>query len=182
MTYKVLIIDAQKIIYCSNICSASSDDPNMHVALLGGEPSSQSAPPAVIKSRHNDADGEPKNHNMPVFSPIDLVGWTFLLEPRKDGQRSHARIVKAIKDHEDKLVHHPEHLKFLCSINDDAAEEIMSYNDIFLYHIQWDEDSNTLRFGVCSSLYSFGQEILLTCSLDLWRSTSWSHIAFTLNV
>ena len=86
MTYKVLTADTQKIIYRSDLCSAYSVDPNQCVALLGGEPSSQSAPPAVIKSRHDDTDGEPKDHNMPVFSPIDLVGCTFLLEPREDGQ------------------------------------------------------------------------------------------------
>ena len=141
MTYKVLTSDTQKIIYRSNLQSASSDDSNKRVALLGGEPTSQSAPPAIIKSRHDDADGEPKDHNMPVFSPIDLVGCTFLLEPCEDGQRFCAQIVKAIEDHEDKLAHHPEHLQFLCSINDDAAEEIMSYNDI-LAHIQQDEDSD----------------------------------------
>ncbi len=78
---------------------------------------------------------------MPVFSPTDLVGHTFLLEPHEDGQCFHAQIVKAIEDHEDKLAHHPDHLKFLCSINNDAAEEIMSYNNI-LTHIQWDEDSD----------------------------------------
>jgi len=113
---------------------------NQHVALLDEGPSSQSAPPAVIKSCH-DADGDPQDHNMPSFSPIDLVGCTFLLEPCEDGQQLCAWIVKAIEDHKDKLAHHPEHLKCLCSVNDDAAEEIMSYNDI-LVHIQWDEDSN----------------------------------------
>ena len=50
MTYKVLTTDTQKIIYHSNLHSASSGDPNQHVALLGGEPSSQAAPLAVIKS------------------------------------------------------------------------------------------------------------------------------------
>ena len=85
MMYKVLTIDTQKVIYCSNLCSVSSSDPNLHVALLGGETSSQSAPP-VVKSRHDDADGETKAHNMPVFHPIDLVGHTFLLEPQEDGQ------------------------------------------------------------------------------------------------
>jgi len=34
MTYKVLTADTQKVIYCSNLHSASSDDPNQHVALL----------------------------------------------------------------------------------------------------------------------------------------------------
>ncbi len=32
-------------------------------------------------------------------------------------------------------------MKFLCSINDDALEEVMSYNDI-LAHIQQDEASD----------------------------------------
>jgi len=67
---------------------------------------------------------------MPIFSSIDLVGCTFLLEPHEDGQSFHAHIVKAIEDHEDNLAQHPEHLKFLCSINNDTAEEIMTYNDI----------------------------------------------------
>jgi len=89
---------------------------------------------------------------MPVFSSIDLVGCTFLLEPHEDGQQFHAWIVKAIEDHEDKLAHHPEHLKFLCSVSDDTAEEIMSYNDI-LAHIQQDEDSNIVcKFQHITSL------------------------------
>jgi len=141
MTYKVLTADTQKIIYYSNLCSASSEDPNWHVTLLGGEPSPQPAPPDVIKSCHDDADGEPKDHNMPVFSPLDLVGHTFLLEPHEDGQCFCAHIVKAIKDHENNLAQHPEHLKFLCSINDDTVKEIMSYNDI-LAHIHRDEESS----------------------------------------
>jgi len=33
MTYKVLTLDTQKIIYHSNLCSASSDDPNQHQFL-----------------------------------------------------------------------------------------------------------------------------------------------------
>ncbi len=31
MTYKVLTIDTQKVIYHSNLCSTSSSDPNLHV-------------------------------------------------------------------------------------------------------------------------------------------------------
>jgi len=87
-TYKVLTVNTQKIIYHSNLHSASSADHNQHVTLLGGEPSSQSAPPAAIKSHHDDADGEPKDHNMPIFSPINLVGHTFLLEPCEDRPNS----------------------------------------------------------------------------------------------
>jgi len=141
MTYKVLTVDTQKVIYCSNLRSASSSDPNLHVALLGGETSSPPAPP-VVKSRHDDtdADRESKACNMPVFHPINLVGHTFLLDPQGDGQHFHAQIVQAIEDHEANLNHDPECLKFLCSINDDTLEEVMSYNDI-LAHIQRDEES-----------------------------------------
>ncbi len=139
MTYKVLTVDTQKIIYHSNLCSASSSDPNLHVALLGGETSSPPAPP-VVKSRHDDANGESKAHNMPVFHPIDLVGCTFLLDPQEDGQCFRTQIVRAIEDHETTLDQDPEHLKCLCSINDDTLEEVMSYNDI-LAHIQRDEES-----------------------------------------
>jgi len=139
MTYKVLTVDTQKVIYCSNLCSASSSDPNLRVDILGGETSSPAAPP-VIKSRHDDADGESKALNMPVFHPIDLVGRTFLLEPKEDGQRFRARIVKAIDDHEANLSKDPDHIKFLCATNDDTLEEVMSYNDI-LAHIQRDEES-----------------------------------------
>ena len=145
MTYKVLTVDTQKVIYCSNLCSASPTDPNWHVALVGGEtPTPSVPPPSIVKSHHDHAaDGETTNHNMPIFSPIDLVGRTFLMEPREDGQRFRARIVKAIEGHDDELTKHPDHLKFLCSVNDDTQEEIMSYNDI-LAHIQQDEESTII--------------------------------------
>ncbi len=47
MTYKVLTVDTQKVIYHSNLCSASSSDPNLCVALLGGDTSPHSATPIV---------------------------------------------------------------------------------------------------------------------------------------
>jgi len=77
---------------------------------------------------------------MAVFHPIDLVGQTFLLEPCEDDQHFHARIIKAIEDHEQSIAQDPNRLKFLCSINNDTLEEVMSYNDI-IAHIQHDEES-----------------------------------------
>jgi len=63
---------------------------NQHVALLDEGPSSQSAPPAVIKSYHDDADGEPMHHNMPVFSLIDLVdALSFLNHVKMDNDAIH---------------------------------------------------------------------------------------------
>ena len=97
-------------------------------------------PPSVLKSRHDQSDTmhpEP----MPIFNPEDLVGRTFLLGEQKDGQNFRARIVEAINAHEDKVKENPELLRFKCSINNDAFEEIMAYNDI-VNHIYQDQESD----------------------------------------
>ena len=72
---------------------------------------------------------------MPVFDPDDMVGRTFLLEPQEEGQRFRARIVRAIKEQDNELAQDPDKIKFLCSINEDQYEEILSYNDV-LNHIK----------------------------------------------
>jgi len=81
-----------------NLCPATSHDPNLCVALLGEESSAQLAVPPIIESHYDDADGESKDLNMPVFHHIDLARKTFLLEPCEDRQQLHARIVKAIEE------------------------------------------------------------------------------------
>jgi hypothetical protein len=67
---------------------------------------------------------------MHIVDPNDLVGRTFLMPPQEDGQRFRARIVRAIEDHERNLAKDEDRIHFLCSINDDQFEEIMSYNDL----------------------------------------------------
>ena len=67
---------------------------------------------------------------MPVVDPNDIVGCTFLMTPQEDGQRFRARIVRAIEDHERHLARDEDRLHFLCSVNDDQFEEVMSYNDL----------------------------------------------------
>ena len=139
MTYKILTDDTRKVIYRSNVRSALDPSArNRRIDLLNGEP-----PPKIIKSRqdesHESNDGEQTEPQMPVFSPTDLVGKTFLMDEQEDGQRFRARIVRAIEDHESKLEDNPTRIKFLCSINDDEREEIITYNEI-LDHIQRDDD------------------------------------------
>jgi len=122
--------------------------PTCMLLSLVGRHLSPSAPP-FVKSLHDtaDADRESKAPNMPVSHPIDLVGCTFLFEPQEDGQHFHAQIVRAIEDHEAELNKDHDCLKFLCSINDDTMEEIMSYTDI-LAHIQCNEES-TIVWKFC---------------------------------
>ena len=139
MTFKVLTDDTLKVLYRSNVRSAlNSSAKNKRIDLLGGETS-----PPIIKSRHDSDDGEPKEAQMPIFQPSDLVGRTFLMNPQEDGQRHRARIVRAIQNSEDGLDKEPTRIKFLCSINDDQAEEILSYNEV-LDHIKKDQEDVTI--------------------------------------
>ena len=145
MTFKVLTDDTRKVIYRSNVRSAR--DPkalNLRMDPLGGED--------VIKSRHDSKEpnlasdnGEAKA-DMPVFHPSNLVGRSFLLDPQEDGQRFRARIVKAIEDHEADLAKNPTKIKFVCSVNDDQLEEIISYNDVLGYIERDEEDTTVWKF------------------------------------
>jgi len=97
-------------------------------------------------------EGEPsplKTVQMPTFSPEDLIGCTYLTEPDEDGQCFRARIVRKIEEHEDKTNQHPDKIKFLISVDDNKADEIVSYNDILHFinkEIERDDTQEYWRF------------------------------------
>ena len=63
------------------------------------------------------------------------------MTPQEYGQNVWVCIVKIIDDHETKAAQELGHTQFICSINDDQYEEIMSQNGIInLIAIQGDED------------------------------------------
>ena len=78
--------------------------------LSDGEDSTDSI--TVAGDANNDS-----NH-MSVICANDLVGCTFLMDPREDGQHHHAHIVEFIQDHEHDLKLSHDHHKFRVSIND----------------------------------------------------------------
>jgi hypothetical protein len=97
MTFKILMDNTRKIIYCSNIRSAL--DPNSQ-NLRRMDPLNDETPvtPIISKSRHDSASGDSLDHGegnyaMPVVDPNDLVGRTFLMPEQEDGQQFRARIV-----------------------------------------------------------------------------------------
>ena len=149
LTWKILTNDTLKVIHRSNVRPCDEDDINFRAAMIGGESdpteTSEILNP-IIKSRHDPVDGE-SNHSstqeMPVFNPADLVGRTFLMDQQEDGQRHRARIVKLIQDHEDDVATHPDRIKFMISVNDDKAEEVISYNQM-LDHITRDEENTVI--------------------------------------
>ena len=129
-------------------------DPKQRNLRLDPVSLSDTSPP-VIKSRHDAPDhgerdalpgdvnshGEQRDPSMPSFDPDDLVGRTFLSETQEDGQRFRVRIVKALEDHACNLANHPNRVKFVCSVNDEQFEEVMSYADI-LQHLESAEDKD----------------------------------------
>ena len=131
MTYKILTDDTKKVIYRSNVHSAlMKEDHNKCVDLLGGE---EVAP--IIKSS-NDEDECPRKP-MLIFDPTDLVGRTFLMDPQENGERYHTKILEVSVESKEQIAKHPDHIKFVCAVNDDMYEEILTYNEILEYRSQF---------------------------------------------
>ena len=68
--------------------------------------------------------------SMAVVDPQDLVGCTFLMDECDDGQCFHAKIVECIHDHKSAKNQTSNQVKFQCSVNDDAYDDLISYNEM----------------------------------------------------
>jgi Reverse transcriptase (RNA-dependent DNA polymerase) len=157
MTWKILTADTKKIIFRSLVRPFSDSDPNIRADLSGGEEESSLDPSLpIIKSKRDlaigtkqnitDVDGEAKPESPPIFHPEDLVGRTFLLDEQKDGQKHRAKIVKMSEDHETSVEENPTRLKFVLSVNNDKAEEIITYNKLLEYLAHQEEDDVLWKF------------------------------------
>jgi hypothetical protein len=142
MTWKVLTIDTNKIIYRSLVRPFSDSDLNIRADLPGGEDDAPLLDP-VIKSKLDILTMQDPTAivSSPVFNPGDLVGRTFLMDKNLDGQRFRARIVKLIEDHENNVEQNPTRLKFVLSVNDDQAQEVITYNKLLEY-LEHDEEQD----------------------------------------
>jgi hypothetical protein len=152
MTYMILTDDTKMILYRSNLCSAlDPDHPNCCLDLIGTDPAD-----SIIKLHHDfvhdpdnpSSDDQPLSSHMPIFHPSDLAGHIFLMDPQEDGQHFHACIVHALDDHDQEFMAaactNPAHIKFICSVNNDMQEEIISYNELLDYLNKQDEDKDTV--------------------------------------
>ena len=161
LTWMVLTDETQKVIYRSQVRPFDASNTNLRAeSMLGGEEGPPKNSDPIIKSRgdsvldgnsKHDSEGNsleeaediPVTTSAPVFDPEDLVGRTVLLDEQPDGQRFRARIVKLVDDHESKLEENPTRLKFLCSINDGKAEELITYTKMLDY-IARDQESDVV--------------------------------------
>jgi hypothetical protein len=116
------------------------------------EPGNVATP--IVKSHHDLVDDGEILPPMPVIDPSELIGRTFLMD-NEDWQRHCAQILNVIDEeeickhigkHERELFRQPGHVQFVCSINDDDYEEILSYNEPMDY-IEKDEQQHQDKDG-----------------------------------
>jgi hypothetical protein len=102
------------------------------LAPLGGE-SNHVDDKMFVRSKSDiksTNDGPSVPRRMVTIDPKDLIGRTFLKDSEADGQRFRARIVRAIVEHDADLKRDPQHVKFLCDVDGDTADEIYTYNQV----------------------------------------------------
>jgi hypothetical protein len=144
MIFKILTDDTSCIIFRSNVCSALNlEARNLCMNPLGGEDIKP-----IIKSRHDFTDGESKSPPTQIIYPSDLVGHTFLMNEQEDEQCFRARIIKAIEDAEADLSTNLTCVQFICSVNDDEFEEMLSYNEV-LNHIESHDNNDESIWKFC---------------------------------
>jgi hypothetical protein len=157
LTWKVITDNTQKIIYCSLFWPYSIDDPNFCAVMSGGEESGVIDDPLtpIIKSYEPSSDSA--NHDTtsvnlyeetememetqpneqtgiaPTFNLDEHIGCMFLLDPTTNGEVHQAKIVQMLEDHESSINNNPTLIKFCLSINNDKAEEVITYNKLFEY-------------------------------------------------
>ena len=51
----------------------------------------------------------------------------------ENSEQYRTKILEALVENEKQLVKHPDRIKFICSVNDDMYEEILTYNKILEY-------------------------------------------------
>jgi hypothetical protein len=68
-----------------------------------------------------------------VTNPEDHIGRSFLMDKQEDGQQYRGRIVQLINDDESMVEDSPTRIRFLVSVNNDQAEEIITHNKLLDY-------------------------------------------------
>ena len=148
-TWRILTEDTQKIIIRSGVRSALRTTTNQRLASPSGEGTTLPFPIPYPQQSENSLPLDPLDASTPNFehfvksqsgededNPIhmanidipNLLGRSFLLPPKDNGERHMAKIID-IDDHGQPL----EDIKFRLKINKDQAEEIMSYNQLMDY-------------------------------------------------
>src|SRR5689334_14141598 len=76
---------------------------------------------------------------MPIFDPEELMG-RVLSVIQEDGKTTRIKIMEAIDEHHDATSACKPTVKFKCSVNNDAYEEVLSYNQTLQHLAKGDND------------------------------------------
>ena len=157
LTWKILTEDSHKVIYRSLVRPHSTTDPNVRAVMSGGEEDGVIGDP-IIKSK-SETSSDFANHDItvqeppsqpppqpPVFNPEELIGRTFLMDTQDNGEKHRAKIVQMLEDHESDINDNPTMIKFRLSINNDAAEDIITYNRLLDFLSRDDENEVVWKF------------------------------------
>jgi hypothetical protein len=105
---------------------------------------------------------------MPSIDTKGLLGRTFIKASEGDRERFRARIVRAVLDHDADMKRDPQHVKILCEVDCNTADEIYTYNQVldFIEGDNLDMDSDTeplYRFRrINGHQVHFARQILIT--------------------
>jgi hypothetical protein len=149
LMYKILTEDIGHVIYRSLLRPITTGNANSRARMFVGEKNTHNE---ILKAR----DDFKNTNNMdrykladtplpsPVFNPQDLIGRSFLMDEQPDGQRARGKIVQLIEDHESSLEDNPTRIQLRVFVNDNKAEEIVTYSKMLEY-ITRDEESDLSR-------------------------------------
>ena len=143
LTFMILTDDTQKIIHRSIVRTAT--DPT--TKNLRAERPLDHEPEEYIQSHIDDPvnENDGSRPRMSIVNPEDLIGHTFGVT-QDDGQLNQIRIVEAIRDHQSHVDDSSTNVRFWCSINGDAYEDILSYNQVLDYLSQEEDDGVIWKF------------------------------------
>jgi hypothetical protein len=98
-----------------------------------------------VRSKLANTDEPSVPRRKPTIDSKDLWGRTFLKDSEADGQHFRARIVRAILEHDADMKRDPQHVKFLCEVDGDTADDIYTCNQAldFTERDNLDMDSET---------------------------------------
>ena len=148
LTWKVLSDETHKVINTSLIRPA--DDPQ-HINKRA-DPSTDgegTKPIVFVKDRFDNNDGTSGDRPpLPEFDPDNLIGRTFMLQPTETGEQYRARIARKIVDVDVLSSEDPklDSVKFLLSVDDGKADEIVTYNEV-IEHLagQFQQEADAIK-------------------------------------
>ena len=93
----------------------------------------ESKPAGTLNNDDTSQKAKSDNHSSPMFNPEEFIGLSFLINKQEDGRHFRGSVVQITRDHESLVNNNPTKINFLVSINEDQAEENITFNEMSNY-------------------------------------------------